>query len=148
MKSSKKQKNRKNKKNNEIIKNNIIKEQNECFICFEIKYENELEPIQLKTQEYYIKKCNCNGYIHKKCLDKWCNTNNKCPICRKIIYKTPQIILTNTNQSGYLYFKKTIFILSKHIIVFTFMYFTCEFFLSLLQIINNKYYYITDIIIY
>jgi len=53
-----------------------------CFICHEIKLVNEIKPLKLKTQKYYIKSCDCNGFIHKKCLDIWYCINKECPICR------------------------------------------------------------------
>jgi hypothetical protein len=53
-----------------------------CFICHEIDSENEIKPLNLKTQNFYIKRCECNGLIHKNCLDIWCSINKNCPICR------------------------------------------------------------------
>jgi hypothetical protein len=172
MKSSKKQKKnniKKFKKNNELVKcsDEIIKliesntmielfeyekqiiEKNECFICFEIIIEDELEPIQLKNQKLYIKNCNCNGYVHKMCLDKWYNTNNKCPICRENINKKVDIILTYTNYNGYLIvlylYVKKIFFLSWFIMVYIIVYFICDLILSSLHFIKNGNYNIIDI---
>jgi hypothetical protein len=62
---------------------NIHNQEIECFVCLETSFEDELHPIKLNTSIFYIRDCNCNGYIHKKCLDIWYNTNKKCPICRK-----------------------------------------------------------------
>jgi len=56
----------------------------ECFICFD---DLKDKPIQLKNQTYYYKKCKCNNYIHKKCLDDWYENKHKCPICRNHINK-------------------------------------------------------------
>ena len=126
-----------------------IKEQNECFICFEMIIEDESETSQLKNQKYYIKKCNCNGYVHKICLDKWYDTNNKCPICRQLINKNPDIIVTYNNYDGcliviYLYIKKLCF-LTWFIMVYTIVYFICDFILSVLHTIKHNYYNIVDI---
>ena len=75
------------------VKDNEYKpiELNDCFICYENKMEDDFETIQLNTQKYYYKKCLCNGWVHQKCLYKWYDKSNKCPICRISITKTPQI---------------------------------------------------------
>ena len=54
----------------------------ECFVCFEIKAFNEAKPITLKNQKLYITSCNCNSFVHKKCLELWFDINKNCPICR------------------------------------------------------------------
>jgi len=59
---------------------------NECFICFEIQKEQEI-PIQLKHQTIFLKICQCDGCIHDSCLKVWFNINEKCPICRTIMFK-------------------------------------------------------------
>lgn len=59
----------------------------ECFICYDITDDFKLNPINLKTQSYYNKRCKCDGWIHKDCLDKWYQKQNKCPICRAEITK-------------------------------------------------------------
>ncbi len=56
----------------------------ECFIC--LYKSNEL--LNLNSQNTYRKCCKCSGTIHKECLEKWYETNNKCPICR--IYVKPK----------------------------------------------------------
>ena len=35
-----------------------------CFICYESTNVYEWEPTQLNSQRDYIKKCNCNSWIH------------------------------------------------------------------------------------
>lgn len=74
--------------NNDINKNNNDINKKECFICLEI--ETHAEEI-IRLREIYIieffKKCNCDGYTHIGCLQKWCNLHNKCPICRENIEK-------------------------------------------------------------
>ena len=59
----------------------------ECFICYDITDDFKLKPVCLKTQSYYNKRCKCDGWIHKDCLDKWYQKQNKCPICRAAITK-------------------------------------------------------------
>lgn len=63
----------------------------ECFICYEVM--NYKKPIRLKNNCYYLKKCTCDGSIHKKCLDYWYNIKNTCPICRITIVKNSDIMI-------------------------------------------------------
>lgn len=77
----------------------IESDDNYCLICHDKEYPQLT--IKLNSNIYYLKKCNCDGYIHKNCLDIWINFNRSCPYCRKkmeinsffkkIIYK-----ITNT----------------------------------------------------
>ena len=72
----------------------------ECFICY------EPYTISLKTQAIYNKLCNCDGWIHKRCLDIWYKTQKKCPICRLVICENLQRsgVLINPNPySNYSY---------------------------------------------
>jgi len=66
-------------------------EVNDCFICYEIKLDDGPITIQLNTQKDYYKKCLCNGWVHQKCLYKWYDKSNKCPICRITIRKKQPI---------------------------------------------------------
>ena len=55
--------------------------------------ENETQAEEIiPLRKIYIiefsKKCDCDGYTHIGCLQKWCNLYNKCPICRENIEKT------------------------------------------------------------
>ena len=54
-----------------------------CLIC--------LEPCKL-YKAYNLNCCKDIGY-HKNCLAKTIIYNNKCPICRKIVYKSPSLKL-------------------------------------------------------
>ncbi len=59
---------------------------NECFICLELHTNNNDTPINWKTQRIYIRLCECGGWVHVQCVNKWYVGNNKCPICRKYMY--------------------------------------------------------------
>ena len=63
--------------------NNVEKENNICFIC----YENKFPILKLKNIKYYIKYCECNINIHLKCFEEWFNIYSTCPICIRIIHK-------------------------------------------------------------
>ena len=54
--------------------NKLIEENCECSICAD-KY---------KEGEYKRELC-CSHVFHKKCIDKWLQNNNSCPMCRKNI---------------------------------------------------------------
>ena len=71
--------------NDVIIYSDIIKQTEECFICYQYFIDDTIRPIKLNENFYYSKKCNCQGSIHKKCLDTWLGFNNTCPICRNTI---------------------------------------------------------------
>lgn len=55
----------------------------ECFICLHETYiDNKSLPIRLVNQPFYIKSCNCDGWVHYSCLQNWYNEHDSCPICR------------------------------------------------------------------
>ena len=58
-----------------------------CFICYDFRTEYECSPISLKSQLIYDKSCNCDGWIHKQCIEMWYKKQKKCPICRIEIHK-------------------------------------------------------------
>jgi len=61
--------------------------ENECFICFEVSNKYEKNPSRLSNKIDYFKKCECDGWIHDDCLEKWYLLKETCPICRnKVIY--------------------------------------------------------------
>jgi hypothetical protein len=62
--------------------NNKKYENSECFICYEIKDEENQFPSKLSRQTYYIKKCSCDVFVHDVCLKKWHLIHHNCPICR------------------------------------------------------------------
>jgi hypothetical protein len=58
---------------------------NECLICLEIYTDNKDAPIDWKTQKIYLKLCECGGWLHVCCVNKWYNVANTCPICRQFM---------------------------------------------------------------
>jgi len=64
-----------------------IEPTNECLLCLEINTDNKLTPVDLKTQQVYLKVCNCGGSFHITCLCKWYEVSNSCPICRRYMKK-------------------------------------------------------------
>jgi hypothetical protein len=65
-------------KNNENNENDGNKE---CIICWEPSaILNEVNCLQVTTIIHIP--CQCNVYIHDKCLRVWIKSNHSCPICR------------------------------------------------------------------
>ena len=123
-------------------------EQEECFICYEFKLDNKIEPIRLKMQILYLKNCECDGSIHSKCLDIWFNLYKTCPICRNLIVKNECMFINLINSykifiSAYIIYKKYIYKIKKILFV---ILATCLIMDFYFQIINTKYYnkYIND----
>lgn len=81
-----------NETNITIKKNKKKRKMEDCFICYEM-INNNKKPIRLKSECYYIKKCTCDGWIHKGCLDYWYSKKEVCPICRNNIYKNSDIMV-------------------------------------------------------
>jgi hypothetical protein len=77
---------------NIIIKKKKKHKYEDCFICFQI-INNKKTPFRLKSECYYQKKCTCNGWVHKSCLDYWYEKKPVCPICRNRIYKNSDIMV-------------------------------------------------------
>jgi hypothetical protein len=68
----------------EIIYN---ESKNECLLCLEMNTYDKLVPVDLKTQQVYLKKCNCGGWFHITCLQEWYDVSKSCPICRVYMKK-------------------------------------------------------------
>ena len=131
---------------NDIIHNNNDNDNDndinsiECFVCYEIRNENECNPIKLRSQIYYSKKCSCDGFIHKKCLDKWFNTNKSCPICRNNIYEniTLTVSIINNKSFGHAFFafilvKKNLKVILNYSYCLLIFIFFIEFYLSVMD---------------
>lgn len=120
------------------IKKNVVIE--ECFICFELVIENNVKPINLKSQCFYLKLCGCDGWIHKNCLDTWCLTNDKCPICRTYMTKNRVIVsvmIKNDTLSKPIY----LFLYRNFFRILRFIFVTITFF-YVIEIINRIHLYI------
>jgi hypothetical protein len=63
-----------------------------CFICFELKLFKEKKPQRLKNQKLYIKTCQCDGFVHNRCLKTWYTTSGKCPICRELMLNKNAVV--------------------------------------------------------
>jgi hypothetical protein len=117
-----------------------------CFICYEIKTTYEIETKQLNLLKDYIKKCNCNGWVHNQCLNKWYELCNKCPICRTFVYKNKTIntyILEHKNNIYILfntYFFRNINRITKFCSIVLFLYYIFQLYLSVLNSNYNKNY--------
>jgi hypothetical protein len=136
-----------NEDNDDIYKNNIKKEleNNICFIC----YEEKIPSLKLKNINCYVKNCDCNIDIHKKCLDEWYNKNSTCPICIKLIYKKTNENKninenSNINENNNIKNKKIIIFVKQNINIFvkSFLIFYClhyiyNFYLSIYKQIYN-----------
>ncbi len=114
---------------------------NECFVCYEISNDFETYPISLKSQLNYIKKCRCDGWIHKQCLDIWCKEQNKCPICRlKLSEKTNVVckLASSIPYSNRLYISvsKSIYNMSRMFLYCFFAFSIIEFYLCIAQTKN------------
>jgi len=73
---------------------------NECFICLELLNNNETV-IKLNESDYYNKICDCNGWVHNFCLNKWYSIAYICPICRNTIFSqtvNQNIIIINNDD--------------------------------------------------
>jgi hypothetical protein len=109
---------------NFFIKNPDVSIETECFICMENQINNE-KTIYLNKQLFYLKSCQCNGNIHKECLDKWVTLHNNCPICRIHMVKNENLIIKCIDSNFYLiliyfFLKKNLFRIKK---VFLFILF-------------------------
>ncbi len=52
----------------------------ECFICLETVDDDATT--RLSYEACCSNWCDCDGWVHTKCLNKWYNINSACPICR------------------------------------------------------------------
>jgi hypothetical protein len=78
--------NKNSNSNNEVsFSNNSNINENECLICLEVKNNNNEKTIKLNDLVCCEKQCECDGWIHKTCLDSWFIIKFTCPICRNSI---------------------------------------------------------------
>jgi hypothetical protein len=121
--------------NVDLNEKSINNEKIECFICYETIID-DLQPIKLNSNNYYIKKCNCNGFIHKNCLDIWYSKNKKCPVCREFMCDNTIMSVSLFSKGRYILFfyiiiKKNIVKIIRVLTVWFLILSTCEFYLSL-----------------
>lgn len=81
-----------------MLKTISSKSNKECFIC----YDEINSPLELINTYIIDRKCNCNEYIHKSCLDKCLLKKNACPLCNTPINNNKTILLNNdiTSYNG------------------------------------------------
>lgn len=124
--------------NDDILINDEI---NECFICYEVLDKSNIL-IKLNNKINYIKACNCEGCIHIKCLDKWYESNNSCPVCRAVIIKNTGFTSKMLGIKLYfdiisVFFFKNINKIIRYWFILFFIYFSSNFYLNYF----NRYQY-------
>lgn len=111
--------------NHYLNENDTIEETDpqECFICYEISCENETNPIKLNSKIFYMKKCECDGFVHNKCLTLWCDYQKKCPICRNYMTKRKMINVVEFDNQRHILFFKFVCKITRQIPLIIFLYF-------------------------
>ena len=72
-----------NKKHRLHIEYSKIYQLDKCAICHEDLFDK-------------LKMLRCGHEYHKQCIDNWTIRNNKCPICRKIVFFRDSLISQNS----------------------------------------------------
>jgi hypothetical protein len=79
----------------DYTKEYFILNNEQCWICLECSFYKNNEIISIKTflsiDLSIDLSCKCDGKFHIKCLKKWIDKTDSCPICRKQIYKKKYI---------------------------------------------------------
>ena len=60
-----------------------------CSICMSVRFEFIL------GHERSLYTTPCGHYYHRECINRWCMTNNNCPVCR-----TPNIMGVNASSNN------------------------------------------------
>jgi hypothetical protein len=120
----------------------ISYEINVCFICYEVLCEN-MKPIKLNSKIYYLKNCNCDGFIHKNCIDTWYNINHSCPVCRTTIVKNTnfisKILHTNTYfATFYFFYLQNLIKIKRCLYILFYIYFASELYF---RVLNSNFQY-------
>ena len=68
-------------------KKETIDTNGECFICFENTDIYCKPTIELNCQTQYLNNCQCNGNIHKICLEIWVEKNTEIIIKNKLKFQ-------------------------------------------------------------
>jgi hypothetical protein len=66
----------KNDKTDLLCFQHVQKENTECTICFRLLYDVMMLP--------------CCHSFHLKCIGKWLDKNNTCPLCREVVYESSE----------------------------------------------------------
>jgi len=125
----------------QIIKNDTEKP-HECFVCFHTDTDDDLKPISLRYQDLYIKNCNCDGQIHKQCLELWCKQKLKCPICRielreNIKFKNVLLTITFRTDIMYLHLIRALTRAARVIKLFLFIYTSLQYIYFMIDVNRN-----------
>lgn len=75
---------------------------NECCICLGYLDSLGFKTVNYKINQNYIKECDCDGWIHNSCLDKWFKKHMKCIICRGIIIKSNDTIFAIIKENEFM----------------------------------------------
>jgi hypothetical protein len=127
-----------NMENHSIYFENKADDAENCFICYENKEDDKINPISLNYQIFYLKNCDCDGVIHKECLDNWFKIQKKCPVCRNAIIKNEYIIIKMMNHNKYsilfyVYYKKNINKVNRFLLYIVFLFFILNSYIYLIQ---------------
>jgi hypothetical protein len=129
---------------NQLIYEEWLVDEKDCFICFEKINMNESKIHKLNNQLLFIKNCRCDVYVHKKCLKTWSDMYKSCPICRKNVTEINfvYIILYNYIPFGnYIYFKiiKFSYTMIRFMFILLVIYNILDFYLRIYKF-NSKIY--------
>ena len=122
---------------------------NECFICYEVALKDETQTIRLNNQTDFIKLCQCNGWIHKKCLNDWFQQAHTCPICRTNIQRRPPFLSIFSEKILIIVFPLTIikhmYRLIKYFAILGLLCFTYDLYVTIIgfETFEDSHYFIT-----
>lgn len=122
----------------------ILDDEIYCLICHDKAYLQK--HIKLNSNKYYFKKCKCDGYIHKNCLDKWLTLNMSCPYCRKEIelnnslFKKIIILYYNCAYKIYVYYLINIIKIQGFAFFIFWVYFIYNFYYMFIFFDSNNIY--------
>jgi len=74
-----------NNSNNNSLDQSVIASLNTFKVGEDILSENCVICADLYKEEEFVIKLNCDHIFHKKCLIKWFEKDNTCPLCRNVV---------------------------------------------------------------
>ena len=107
----------------------------------------------MNCQTQYLNNCQCNGNIHKNCLQIWVEKNNKCPICRIPVVKInnklfKKLAYINPYLARIIFMNKYLIMrMSRFIFTCLFVYLILEFYVNVFTnlvfdfVVNKNYDY-------